>query len=173
MAGAPRHYVTAAFLDRQFGASAGASAEAPLGTATCVNKTSVAAAFLAQYYGADGDPAVTEPLHTVTTKDRHAVVTVYIAGIPHAIVDIGMRMLAPRELFRAQGFSEGYEIETGIGPDGAPVRLTRTAQVRMCGSSVVPLLAKALVQANLAPAPAKVRGAPASLPLFATLQEAA
>ncbi|GJD45844.1 hypothetical protein AFCDBAGC_3721 [Methylobacterium cerastii] len=165
--------VVAALLDRQFGASTGAAVDAPVGTVTCVNKTSVVAAFLAQYYGADGDPAVTDPLHTVTTRDRHAVVTVDLAGVPHAIVDIGMRMLAPRELFRAQGFPDAYVIETGIGPDGAPVRLTRTAQVRMCGNSVVPLLAKALVEANLAPAPAKVRRAPAPLPLFADLQEAA
>jgi len=167
--------VVAALLDRQFGASAGASVGAPVGTVTCVNKTGVVAAFLSKYYGADGDPAVDEPLHTVTTKDRHAVVAVNLGGVSHAIVDVGMRMLTPRELFRAQGFPEGYEIETGIGPDGAPVRLTRTAQVRMCGNSVVPLLAKALVEANLAPAPARVRRAttPASLPLFAGLQEAA
>lgn len=166
--------VVSAFLDRQFGASAGASIESPVGTATCVNKTSVVAAFIAKYYGADGDPAVTEPLHTVTTKDRHAVVTVDLGGVPHAVVDIGMRMLAPRELFRAQGFPDSYQIETGVGSDGAPVRLTRTAQVRMCGNSVAPLLAKALVEANIAAAPARVRRAPAPavLPLFAGLEAA-
>lgn len=56
-----------------------------------------------------------------------------IDGEEYAIVDIGMRMLTPRELFRAQGFSDDYEIEP-LGPSGK--RLTKTAQIRMCGSSV-------------------------------------
>lgn len=99
-------------------------------------------AFLIKYYGTDQDPQLGEPLHTVTTKDRFGIVTV--KGEPYAIVDIGLRMLTPRELYRAQGFPESYAIDKGA--DGRP--LTKTAQVRMCGNSVCPPLARALVAAN-------------------------
>ncbi len=133
-------------------------------------------AFLTKYYGADQDPRIEEPLHTATTKDRFGLVTVSIDGEPYVIADIGMRMLAPRELFRAQGFSDDYLIDRGRLPDGTWVALTKTAQVRMCGNSVCPPLAAALVAANFAeearPADAPGRadapkvGAPA-LPLLA------
>lgn len=101
-------------------------------------------AFMVKYYGTDQDPQLGEPLHTVTTKDRFGLVTV--KGEPYAIVDIGLRMLAPRELYRAQGFPETYLIDRGA--DGRA--LTKTAQVRMCGNSVCPPLARAIVAANYA-----------------------
>ena len=100
------------------------------------------AAFLVKYYGAaQHGQAVDEPLHSTTGKPRFGLVTVL--GLP--IVDIGMRMLTPRELFRAQGFPESYIIDRG--PDGKP--LTKTAQTRMVGNSVCPPVAEALVRANL------------------------
>lgn len=95
-------------------------------------------AFLLKYYGVDQDPRLEEPLHTVTARDRFALVMVH--GEPYIITDIGMRMLRPRELFRAQGFPESYVIDG----DG----LTKTAQVRMCGNSVCPGLAEAVIRAN-------------------------
>lgn len=104
-------------------------------------------AFLIKYYGSDQDPRLDEPLHTVTTKDRYGLVTV--AGEEYAIADIGLRMLAPKELFRAQGFPESYITEYGITPEGKRINLTKSAQVRMCGNSVCPPLAAALVRANL------------------------
>jgi DNA (cytosine-5)-methyltransferase 1 len=103
-------------------------------------------AFLMKYYGSDQDPRLAEPLHTVTTKDRFGLVTVTIAGQLYAIADIGMRMLAPRELFRAQGFPDSYVIDPML--NGKP--LTKTAQIRMCGNSVCPDVAEALVRANVA-----------------------
>jgi DNA (cytosine-5)-methyltransferase 1 len=51
------------------------------------------------------------PLGTVTTKDRFGLVTVTIGGEEYVIVDIGMRMLTPRELFNAQGFPPDYIID--------------------------------------------------------------
>ena len=99
-------------------------------------------AFLQAYYGTLQDPQLGEPLHTVTTKDRYGLVTVQ--GLPYVIADIGMRMLQPRELYRAQGFPEDYRIDLTYG--GKP--LTKTAQVRMCGNSVCPPLAAAVVAAN-------------------------
>lgn len=100
-------------------------------------------AFLVKYYGTDQAPRLTDPLDTVTTKDRFGLVTV--AGEEYAIADIGLRMLQPRELFRAQGFPDGYV----IGDDPAQgLKLTKEAQVRMCGNSVCPPVAAALVSAN-------------------------
>lgn len=63
-------------------------------------------AFLLKYYGTDSTIPCSEPLHTVTTRDRFGLVTV--RGEDYQIVDIGMRMLEPHELFAAQGFPADY-----------------------------------------------------------------
>jgi DNA (cytosine-5)-methyltransferase 1 len=99
-------------------------------------------AFLIKYYGTDQDPALKAPLHTITTKDRFGLVVV--RGELYAIVDIGLRMLTPRELFTAQGFPLDYVIEH----DGKGKAFTKTTQVARCGNSVCPPLAEALVRAN-------------------------
>jgi hypothetical protein len=105
-------------------------------------------AFLIKYFGTDQDPRLEEPLHTVTTKDRFGLVIVTIAGEDYVIVDIGMRMLTPRELFNAQGFPPTYIIDRDA--EGRP--MTKTSQVARCGNSVSPPVAKALAAANVAPA---------------------
>ncbi|MGF3025599.1 DNA cytosine methyltransferase [Methylobacterium aquaticum] len=133
------------------------------------NHAAAVYAFLAKYYG-EGLPsqAVDEPLHTVTTKPRHGVVTVTIGGQPYAIVDIGMRMLTPRERFSAQGFRRDYVIDRGELEDGTIIPLTLEQQGRMCGNSVVPALAEALVAANYREAEVRPQRRPApDLPLFA------
>jgi DNA (cytosine-5)-methyltransferase 1 len=123
-------------------------------------------AFLTKYYGSDQDPRLEEPLHTATTKHRFGLVTVDIAGEPYVVVDIGMRMLTPRELFRAHGFPDSYVITRGMDVAGNAVVLTKTAQVRMCGNSVCPPLARALAAANYsdadvhAPRPKRLASAP-------------
>ncbi len=105
-------------------------------------------AFLLKYYGNDREgQGLATPLHTVTAKERFALGIVHVAGEPYQIVDIGMRMLTARELFRAQGFPDGYVIDPLI--DGK--RLTKTAQIRMCGNSVCPPAARAIVAANVGP----------------------
>jgi DNA (cytosine-5)-methyltransferase 1 len=101
-------------------------------------------AFLMKYYGTDQDPQVGLPLHTVTTKDRFGLVTVQ--GHDYVIADIGMRMLVPRELFRAQGFPDTYVIDAP--PPNRKKRLSKSVQVRLCGNSVCPPLAAALVTAQ-------------------------
>lgn len=99
------------------------------------------AAFLVSYYGRGGQHQdVRGPLGTVTSHDHFALVTV--AGRP--VVDIGMRMLTPRELAAAQGFPVGYVLDRQ--PDGTPV--TKTAQVRLIGNSVCPPMAEAVVRAQ-------------------------
>jgi DNA (cytosine-5)-methyltransferase 1 len=110
-------------------------------------------AFLSKYYGTDQDPRLDLPLHTITTKDRFALVTVTVDGELYAIVDIGMRMLTPRELFRAQGFRDSYIIDPMVPCKRSKknlklVPLPKTGQVRMCGNSVPPDLAEAVVVAN-------------------------
>lgn len=101
-------------------------------------------AFLTKYYGTDQDPDLRAPFHTVTTKDRFSLVTVEVAGEPYIIHDIGMRMLTPRELFRAQGFPDDYIIDPVC--DGKP--LIKTKQIEKCGNSVSPMHAAALISAN-------------------------
>lgn len=101
-------------------------------------------ALLLKFYGTDQDPRLEQPLHTVTTRDRFGLVTVH--GETYAIADIGMRMLQPRELYRAQGFPDDYIID--FEHDGRP--LAKAAQVRMCGNSVCPPVAAAMVRANFA-----------------------
>jgi DNA (cytosine-5)-methyltransferase 1 len=100
-------------------------------------------AFLTAYYGSDQDTPLSDPLHTVTTKPRFGLVTV--AGEQYQIADIGMRMLQPRELYTAQGFPASYIIDRGA--DGRV--LPKDAQVRMCGNSVCPPVAAAIVRANV------------------------
>lgn len=105
------------------------------------------AAFLVKYYGSGIAVSLHDPVDTVTTKDRLALVTVVIKGTPYLIVDIGLRMLKPHELFRAQGFPATYIIDRTA--DGTVLKIT--AQVRMCGNSVSPPPFYALIDANLDP----------------------
>lgn len=104
-------------------------------------------AFLIKYYGSaqQGQP-LDEPLHTATHQARFGLVTVTIEGEEYVIVDIGMRMLTPRELFNAQGFPPDYIIDRDA--EGRPI--TKTAQVAKCGNSVCPPVARAIVAANVA-----------------------
>ncbi|MFC5423027.1 DNA cytosine methyltransferase [Bosea eneae] len=135
-------------------------------------------AFLTKYYGPAIGQDVQDPLHTATVKPRFGLVTVEIGGEPYVIADIGMRMLSPRELYRAQGFPDSYIIDRGLrvepregfGEDDGPaevIPITKTAQVRMCGNSVCPPLARALVASNYQPREIERPAAPADLPLFA------
>lgn len=128
------------------GTSNAAGTDEPLGTVSAGGQHHAEVrAFLLSYYGTDQDPKIGGPLATVTSRDRFGLVT--IKGQDYQIVDIGLRMLAPRELFRAQGFPDTYI----IGDDETQgLKLTKSAQVRMCGNSVCPPMAKALILANFA-----------------------
>lgn len=114
------------------------------------------AAFLMRYYGEGGqDNDLRDPAATITTKDRLALVTVHIKGTPYVIVDIGLRMLQPAELYRAQGFPADYIIDRGH--DGR--KFTKSAQVKMCGNSVSPPPMEALIRANYSDAMAAQKAA--------------
>jgi DNA (cytosine-5)-methyltransferase 1 len=104
-------------------------------------------AFLIKYYGNEADGhGLDSPIGTVTVQDRFGLVTVTIEGEEYVIVDIGMRMLTPRELFNAQGFPPDYIIDH----DAQGLPITKTAQVAKCGNSVCPPIAEALVRAQFA-----------------------
>ena len=66
-------------------------------------------AFLIKYYGQGTGQDVKEPLDTVTSRDRFGLVT--INGTDYKIVDIGLRMLEPKELYGCQGFPDDYIID--------------------------------------------------------------
>jgi DNA (cytosine-5)-methyltransferase 1 len=173
-AGAPLATVTAggggksalvsSHLVKLRGTSTAAGANEPLHTISAGGQHHAEVrSFLLAYYGTDQDQAPDSPLATITSRDRFGLVT--IQGQDYEIVDIGLRMLAPHELYRAQGFPADYIIDEIPDParlfvdgqqvDGDPlalprIPLTKSAQVRMCGNSVCPPLSEALIRANFA-----------------------
>lgn len=68
-----------------------------------------------------------------------------VNGVDYQIVDIGLRMLEPRELYGCQGFPDDYIIDH----DYTGKKYSRTEQVKRCGNAVLPPFARALVMANL------------------------
>ena len=100
-------------------------------------------AFLSKYYGQGTGQDIEQPLDTVTARDRFGLVT--IEGVDYQIVDIGLRMLEPRELYGCQGFPDDYIIDHDYTGKTYP----RSEQVRRCGNAVCPPIPAALVRANL------------------------
>lgn len=100
-------------------------------------------AFLIKYYGQGIGQDAREPLDTIPTHDRFGLVT--IAGVDYQIVDIGLRMLEPKELYGCQGFPDDYIIDHDYTGRTYP----RSEQMRRCGNAVCPPIPAALVRANL------------------------
>lgn len=100
-------------------------------------------AFLIKYYGQGTGQDIKAPLDTVTAQDRFGLVT--IEGVDYQIVDIGLRMLEPKELYGCQGFPEDYIIDHDYTGKTYP----RSEQVRRCGNAVCPPIPAALVRSNL------------------------
>lgn len=139
-----RYGLVTAWMMHYYGQSIGSPADAPLGTITARGQhIAQVEAFLIKYYGQGDAQNIMEPLHTITTKDRFGLVEV--KGRPYHIVDIEMRMLTPRELFRAQGFPDSYIIDRDADGKLYP----RSKQVARCGNAVPPPFAEALTRANL------------------------
>ncbi|WP_040440312.1 DNA cytosine methyltransferase [Algicola sagamiensis] len=99
-------------------------------------------AFMIKYYGTNYGHSCDQPLQTITSKHRFGLVTV--EGEDYQIVDIGMRMLEPHELFAAQGFPGDYKFTH----DNSGKRISKAKQVARCGNAVCPPVAQALVEAN-------------------------
>ena len=100
-------------------------------------------AFLIKYYGQGTGQDVRDPLDTVPTHDRFGLVT--IQGIDYAIVDIGLRMLEPKELYGCQGFLDDYIIDHDYAGKSYP----KAEQVKRCGNVVCSPIAAALTRVNL------------------------
>lgn len=140
-------------ISKFFGGVVGSSITNPLSTVTAVDHNALVAAFLTKYYGTATGASLHAPTPTVTSKDRFGLVTAYlqqhgmggqtltIDGCEYTITDIGLRMLEPRELARAQGFGDDYKLTPK----------TKAGQVAKIGNSVCPQVAEALVRANYRP----------------------
>ena len=77
--------------------------------------------------------------------EDNEVILFLIGGAWYFMADIGLRMLTPRELYRANGFPDDYKIER----DYQGNVYGKTKQVARCGNAVPPPFATALVRANL------------------------
>ncbi|MCL6399105.1 DNA cytosine methyltransferase [Pectobacterium carotovorum subsp. carotovorum] len=139
------HALVTSNLIKMRGTNTGQPTDTPLQTVTAGgNHFGEVRAFLLKYYGNEKEGvSMNDPLHTVTTNDRFGLVTV--EGVDYQIVDIGMRMLQPHELYAAQGFPEWYIIDQ----DFRGVKYAKDKQVARCGNAVPPPFAEALVRANL------------------------
>lgn len=186
MAGAPRHAVVCAHMAQHNGGRVGRAAVEPMqtqtvrGTQTQVVQTTMieagapppemmdravqVAAFLVKYYGSEigQHQRVDQPIDTITAKPRFAVITVTIDAVTFVLVDIGMRMLVPRELANAQDFPRGYKLDPvcWYRTDSGALKygpLPKSHQIAKIGNSVCPVMAETLARANVAvPAMAEV-----------------
>jgi DNA (cytosine-5)-methyltransferase 1 len=136
--------LVSAFLTKYYGSGVGSSIEEPLHTVTTKDRHSLTYAYLTKFYGTAIGTSLKEPLHTVTANGGKFGLVV-VKGEQYRIVDIGMRMLQPPELFAAQGFPDDYKIQPWF--KGKP--MTKTAQVSLAGNAVCPQVAEALVRENM------------------------
>jgi DNA (cytosine-5)-methyltransferase 1 len=141
-----------AWIAKHYTGVIGQPLDRPLGTITAVDHHSLCTAttgpadhpgarqvagFLTSYYSGGGTAApLDRPMPTITATARHGLVACTHDG--QVLVDIGLRMLTPRELARAQGFPDSYQLAGTVAE-----------QIRCIGNSVVPAVAAALVRANL------------------------
>ena len=138
-----RYGLVTAFITKYYKTGIGQSCNEPLHTiTTSPGHFGLVSAFLVKYYGTGCGQNLSEPLSTITTKDRFGLVTV--EGTKYAITDIFLRMLKPEELKLMQGFPKDYIIDH----DYMWRKYPTSEQVKRIGNSVVPIMAKTLVEAN-------------------------
>lgn len=139
----------AAWIAKHYGTSTGCQMDLPLPTVTsqgghlslCTatmaeGSADRTVAWIERYYSSGGhSSSIQLPLPTITTVDRMSLVVARVREMQ--IIDVGMRMLQPRELARAQGFPDSYLLPG-----------TKTQQVHRIGNSVSPYPAAAVVRAN-------------------------
>lgn len=142
--GSNRYGLVASFLSKFYKSGTGQNIKEPLHTITCSPAHfGEVRAFMIKYYGNGVGQEVKEPLDTIPTHDRFGLVT--IEGVDYQIVDIGLRMLEPKELYGCQGFPDDYIIDRDYEGKEYP----RSEQVKRCGNAVCPPIPAALVKANL------------------------
>lgn len=142
--GSNRYGLVTSFLSKFYGQGTGQDIKEPLHTVTAGDgHFGEVRAFLVKYYGQGIGQDLREPIDTIPTHDRFGLVE--IKGTLYQIIDIGLRMLEPRELYGCQGFPADYIIDRDYTGKPYP----RSEQVARCGNSVCPPLPAALVKANL------------------------
>lgn len=143
-----RYGLVTAFVTKFYKTGIGQSCREPLHTiTTSPGHFGLVSAFLIKYYGTGGGQTLAEPLATITTKDRFGLVNVVteLDGEQYILKDIFLRMLkAEPELKLMQGFPADYIITHDCEGKPYPIK----EQVARIGNSVVPIMAKVLVQAN-------------------------
>ncbi|EHZ8827378.1 DNA cytosine methyltransferase [Salmonella enterica] len=164
-AGGNKFATVSAFLAKHYGGNytgPGVSMDEPAHSVTTVDHHAVVASHLVKLRGTCRDgQRLDVPMPTITAGGQHVgeVRTfletycgesddewlVTVDGVKYQIVDIGMRMLQPHELYKAQGFPEDYIIDR----DYRGQRYAKDKQVARCGNAVPPPFARALVEANL------------------------
>ena len=172
------HDLCMGFIAQHYGGNytgAGLPLSRPLGTITATDHHALCAVHLVKYRGSEFGQDVNRPIPTVTASGLHiGEVRTYLKeyvgpvvdnelplgvieykGGYYCIADISMRMLEPHELYAAQGFPKNYIFNRTA--DGEI--LTKKDQVRMCGNSVPPLMAKALLAVNNADQAIKYKAA--------------
>lgn len=142
--GSNRYGLVVSFISKFYKSGTGQDVREPLHTITAGDgHFGEVRAFLTKYYGSGTGQDIKEPLDTITAQDRFGLVTIY--GTEYQIVDIGLRMLEPKELYGCQGFPQDYIIDRDCDGKAYP----RAEQVRRCGNAVCPPIPAALVKANL------------------------
>ncbi|WP_283638073.1 DNA cytosine methyltransferase [Marinovum algicola] len=145
----------AAFFAKYYGTGDGARTSDPFHTITVKDRFAHTQAelsappFAAEHHARARE--VAEFLREHDAWDGGEYVTLTIDGQTFVVVDIGLRMLTPRELFNAQGFPPDYVIDgiwTESAGEWAFEPFTKNVQVSCCGNSVCPPIAEALVRAN-------------------------
>lgn len=138
------HYLVAPFIQQYFTGASGSDIESPLPTVTAWDHNALTSAFLIKYYGNGNNvDSINDPFATITSKAKFGLIKV--KSQYYKIVDIGMRMLTPRELYNAQGFPPDYIIDKDFNGKKYPI----SKQIARCGNAVPPPFAEALVRANL------------------------
>jgi DNA (cytosine-5)-methyltransferase 1 len=175
-----KHALVAAFLAQHFGGMVGYDPNRrPIGAVTSRDHHAAVAASLVKLRGDCTGASLEEPAPTITAGGMHVAEVrtllrttrgrgsrgrpatklarrraqgiVEIDGQEFQVADIGMRMLEPHELLRAQfgEHADRYDLSAAR---------TKEAKVRLIGNSVAPHVAAALVRSNLiAPARAEAR----------------
>lgn len=166
-AGGNKFALVSAFLAKHFGGNytgPGAAIDAPVHTVTTTDHHALVTSNLVKLRGTCKDGQQTDmPMPTITAGGQHvgevrALLEAFegvngndnpgrvtIGGVDYQIVDIGMRMLQPHELYAAQGFPSWYVIDR----DSQGNKFAKDKQVARCGNAVPPPFAEALVRANL------------------------
>ena len=142
-----RYGLVTAFVTKFYKTGIGQGCDEPLHTiTTSPGHFGLISAFLIKYYGTGCGQELKQPLGTITTKDRFGLVNIIsdINGEKYILKDIFLRMLKPEELKVMQGFPKDYIIDRDYMGRKYPV----SKQVARIGNSVVPIMAKKLVEAN-------------------------